>query len=101
MLRQKKVKSGEQLTKKDIIEEIKNLEGITYDDLGNTIEGEFQEYIYTIDKDFNVIVGQKVSGDNIEGIARVENEKAYLKEIDILVIGSLAGRNNNINRKFK
>ena len=42
---------------------IKNLEGITYDDLGNTIEGEFQEYIYTIDKDFNVIVGPKVTGD--------------------------------------
>ena len=65
MQRQKKAKNGEQLTKADVVEEIKNLEGITYDDLGNTIEGEFQEYIYTIDKDFNVIVGEKVSGGDI------------------------------------
>ena len=63
MLRQKKAKNGEQLTKADVVEEIKNLEGITYDDLGTTIEGEFQEYVYTIDKDFNVIVGPKVTGD--------------------------------------
>ena len=89
MLKQKKVKSGEQITKADVVEEIKNLEGITYDDLGNTIEGEFQEYIYTIDKDFNVIVGQKVSGDDIEGVANILNKGDFAEEVEIQVVGNL------------
>ena len=89
MLRLRKVKNGEQLTKEDVVEEIKNLEGITYDDLGNTIEGEFQQYIYTIDKDFNVIVGQKVTGDDIEGIANILNKGDFAEEVEIQVIGNL------------
>ena len=97
MLKQKKVKNGEQLTKADIVEEIKNLEGITYDDLGNTIEGEFQEYIYTIDKDFNVIVGQKVTGDEIEGIANVLNSGNFAEEVEIQVIGNLRRSRNCVN----
>ena len=101
MQKQKKAKNGEKLTKADIVEEIKNLEGITYDDLGNTIEGEFQEYIYTIDKDFNVIVGEKVSGDNIEGIANILNKGEFAEEVEIQVIGNLRGNRNSINRIFK
>ena len=97
MLRQKKVKNGEQLTKADVVEEIKNLEGITYDDLGTTIEGEFQEYVYTIDKDFNVIVGQKVSGDNIEGIANILNKGDFVEEVEIQVVGNLRRNRNSIN----
>ena len=100
MLRQKKVKNGEQLTKADVVEEIKNLEGITYDDLGNTIEGEFQQYIYTIDKDFNVIVGQKVTGDDIEGIANILNKGDFAEEVEIQVIGNLRRNRDSINRKF-
>ena len=89
MQRLKRVRNGEPLTKADVVEEIKNLEGITYDDLGNTIEGEFQEYIYTIDKDFNVIVGQKVTGDDIEGIANILNKGDFAEEVEIQVIGNL------------
>ena len=100
MLKQKKVKNGEQLTKADVVEEIKNLEGITYDDLGNTIEGEFQQYIYTIDKDFNVIVGQKVTGDNIEGTANILNKGDFSEEVEIQVVGNLRRNRNCINRKF-
>ena len=100
MLRLKKVKNGEQLTKEDVVEEIKNLEGITYDDLGNTIEGEFQQYIYTIDKDFNVIVGQKVTGDDIEGIANILNKGDFAEEVEIQVIGNLRRDRNSINWKF-
>ena len=100
MLRLRKVKNGEQLTKEDVVEEIKNLEGITYDDLGNTIEGEFQEYIYTIDKDFNVIVGQKVTGDDIEGIANILNKGDFAEEVEIQVIGNLRRNRDSINRKF-
>ena len=100
MLRQKKAKNGEQLTKADVVEEIKNLEGITYDDLGNTIEGEYQEYIYTIDKDFNVIVGEKVSGDDIEGIANILNKGDFAEEVEIQVIGNLRKYWNCLNRKF-
>ena len=96
-----KAKNGEQLTKADVVEEIKNLEGITYDDLGNTIEGEFQQYIYTIDKDFNVIVGQKVTGDDIEGIANILNKGDFLEEVEIQVIGNLRKYWNCINRSFK
>ena len=95
-----KSKNGEQLTKTDVVEEIKNLEGITYDDLGNTIEGEYQEYIYTIDKDFNVIVGQKVSGDDIEGAVNVLNKGDFLEEVEIQVIGNLRRNRDSINRKF-
>ena len=89
MLKLKKVKSGEQLTKADVVEQIKDLQGITYDDLGSTIEGEFEEYIYTIDKDFNVIVGQKVSGDDIEGVANILNKGEFAEEVEIQVIGNL------------
>ena len=91
MQRQKKVKNGEKLTKADIIEEIKNLQGITYDEIGNTIDGEYNNYFYTIDKDFNVIVGPKVTGDEIKGWATVTNEDGYLDEVEIKVIGSLNG----------
>ena len=97
MLRLKKVRNGEPLTKADVVEEIKNLEGITYDDLGNTIEGEFQQYIYTIDKDFNVIVGQKVTGDDIEGIANILNKGDFSEEVEIQVVGNLRRNRNCIN----
>ena len=95
-----KSKNGEQLTKADVVEEIKNLEGITYDDLGNTIEGEFQDYIYTIDEDFNVIVGEKVSGANIDGLANVLNKGDFLEEVEIQVIGNLRRNRNCINRGY-
>ena len=95
-----KSKNGEQLTKADVVEEIKNLEGITYDDLGNTIEGEFQDYIYTIDEDFNVIVGEKVSGANIEGVANVLNKGDFLEEVEIQVIGNLRRNRNCFDRGY-
>ena len=68
--------------------------------MGNTIEGEFQEYIYTIDKDFNVIVGQKVSGANIEGVANILNKGDFLEEVEIQVVGNLRRNWNCFNRKF-
>ena len=91
MLRLRKVKSGEQITRADVINEIKNLQDITYDELGNTIEGECEQYLYTIDKDFNVIVGEKVSGEDIKGEANIINKGDYSETIEIQVVGSLEG----------
>ena len=86
-----KSKNGEQLTKADVINEIKNLQNITYDDLGNTIEGECEDYLYTIDENFNVIVGQKVSGEDIKGEANVIDRGDFAETVEIQVVGSLEG----------
>ena len=84
-----KSKNGEELTREDVINEIKNLQDITYDNIGSTIEGECEQYLYTIDKDFNVIVGQKVTGEEVQGTAIVINKGDYLEKVEIQVVGSL------------
>ena len=86
-----KSKIGEQLTRADVINEIKNLQDITYDELGNTIEGECEQYLYTIDKDFNVIVGEKVSGGDVHAEANIINRGEFSETVEIQVIGALEG----------
>ena len=83
-----------------MVEEIKNLKDTTYDDLGNTIEGECEQYLYTIDEKFNVIVGQKVTGDDIEGIANILNKGDFAEEVEIQIIGNLRRNRDSINRKL-
>ena len=58
---------GEQLTKEKVVEELPNkLSGVIAETAGNEIVGEYKDYDFTIDENFKVILGEKLTGNKPE-----------------------------------
>ena len=81
-------KKGEELTKQEIADELGNkviIENVTED----TIEGEYKDYEITIDKDNNVIVGDKLVGEAPKVEIKVLDTQEGIEKTSIQVIASI------------
>ena len=88
-----KDKVGQELTKDEIVEALKEL-GITDEDMdliGNIIDGEYKNHSFEIDDENRVIVSEKIKGEKPQGTAEIITKQEGLEEVQIQVIGTLAG----------
>ena len=89
-----KDKVGQELTKDEIVEALKEL-GITDEDMdtiGNTIDGEYKNHSFEIDEENNVIVGKKIEGEKPTGVVILKTTDEVALEVKLQVVGEVKGK---------
>lgn len=91
-LQMEKDKIGQELTKEEIENSLKELEGLEEIDIvGSTIDGEYKDFSFEIDEENRVSVSEKIRGEKPEGEAIVANLTNELDVVPISVWGKLNG----------
>ena len=85
-------KIGKELSKEDIENTLNELEGITVDTIGNTIDGEYKEHSFEIDEENNVIVGKKIEGEKPTGVVILKTTDEIALEVKLQVVGEVKGK---------
>ena len=81
-----KDKIGQELTKEEIENTLKELEGIDVDTTGNTIDGEYKEYGFEIDEENRVIVGNKIKGEKPTGVVVIVTKEEGVETVKLQVL---------------
>ena len=83
-----KDKIGQELTKEEIVESLKEL-GITDEDfdlLGDAIDGEYKNYGFEIDEENRVEVGSKIKGEKPTGQVLVITKEQGVEYVKVQVV---------------
>ena len=84
-----KEKTGEKITNSDIEGALGVLEGIEVDSTGKNVEGEYKDYGYKVDDNYNVIITNRLSGEKPIGYAEVITKNDNIENVQIQVVGEL------------